>query len=162
MKTNLLLYGVLLVSLVAATPAAKDSTKTPPPPVEKPVALAPDTNWVFNLIAGSRLYPDWTEEHSVKLDQTFFLGDTPFHARVTRFLPDFGIADGKAENWSLDMNNPAVHVIVYSDSGAVDSAWAFKNFPPHYSPKSFFTFQLKDVQGYPPKKAVKALGKKEK
>ena len=161
MKTNLLLYVVLLVSLIAATPAAKDSTMTAPP-AEKPVALAPDTNWVFNLIAGSRLYPDWKEDHSVKLGQTFFLGDTPFHAQVTRFLPDFGIADGKAENWSLDMNNPAVRVIVYSDSGAVDSTWAFKNFPPHFSAKSFFTFQLKDVQGYPPKKGAKASGKKEK
>jgi hypothetical protein len=160
-KTRLFLCLVLLASLIAAAPATKDSTKTAPP-VERPVPLAPDTNWVFNLIAGSRLYPDWKEEHSVKLGETFYLGDTPFHAQVARFCPDFGIAEGKVENWSLAMNNPAVHVFVYSDSGTVDSAWAFKNFPPHFSPKSFFTFQLKDVQGYPPKKAAKASGKKEK
>jgi hypothetical protein len=160
-KTNALLLFLLAVSLIAAAPAAKDSTQTALP-ISQPVPLAPDTNWVFAVIAGSRLYPDWKEEHSVKLGQTFYLGDTPFHAQVARFLPDFGISDGKAENWSLDMNNPAVRVFVYSDSGVVDSAWAFKNFPPHFSPKSFFTFQLKDVQGYPPKKAAAPSRKKEK
>jgi hypothetical protein len=153
-KPNTILLFIFAATVIAATPAAKDSTTAPPAPPLVPVPIPPDTNWVFDLIAGSRLYPDWKEEHTVKLGQLFPLGDTPFNAKVTRFLPDFGIANGKPDNWSLEMLNPAVRVFVYSDSGGYDSTWAFKNFPPHFSPKSFFTFQLKEVHGYPAKKAA--------
>lgn len=161
MKPNPLLLFIFAAAFIAATPAAKDSTTVPPPPPPPlvPVPIAEDTSWVFDMIAGSRLYPDWKEEHTVKLGQLFPLGDTPFNAKLTRFLPDFGIANGKPDNWSLEMLNPAVRVFVYSDSGAYDSTWAFKNFPPHFSPKSFFTFQLKEVHGYPPKKTTAAKKK---
>ncbi|HET9234719.1 MAG TPA: hypothetical protein VFP10_11320 [Candidatus Eisenbacteria bacterium] len=159
MRSRHLLLCVLGLSLVAAAPASQDSVNAPP---LVPVPLPPDTSWVFDMVAGSRLYPDWKEEHAVKLNEPFLLGDTPFRAKVTRFLPAFRIENGKPDNWSLEMLNPAVRVFVYSDSGAYDSTWAFKNFPPHFSPKSFFTFQLKEVRGYPPKNAAKASPKKEK
>jgi len=118
------------------------------------IDIPPDTAWIFTVVAGSRLYPDWSEEHTVRLGEEFFLGDTPFHGKVDRFLPDFKLAGGRVENWSRDMENPAVHVYVYGDSGAVDSVWAFKNFPPHFSPRSFFSFQLTDVEGYTPPPAA--------
>ncbi len=51
-------------------------------------------------------------------------------------------------NLSEAMNNPAVQVFVLADTGAVDSSWAFLNFPPHFSSKSFYSFQLKEVLGY--------------
>jgi len=169
LKPNVLLILALMAvtAVTAAAPGEDPHSGTPAsqPPAAKPapapqtmaplipVPIPPDTNWVFALIAGSRLYPDWKEAHDVKLGQFFYLGDTPFKAKLTRFTPDFRIENGKTDNWSLDMINPAVRVFVYSDSGAVDSTWAFLNFPPHFSPKSFFTFQLKEVRGYPPKKA---------
>jgi len=56
-------------------------------------------------------------------------------------------------NFSMEMKNPAVHVLVFKEGAPVDSSWAFLNFPPHFSPKSFFTFQLKEVRGYEPPSA---------
>jgi hypothetical protein len=38
--------------------------------------------------------------------------------------------------------------MVYKEGAAVDSSWAFLNFPPHFSPRSFYTFQLKEITGY--------------
>ncbi len=48
------------------------------------------------------------------------------------------------------MNNPAVQVVVYGDSAAADTTWAFKNFPPHFSPRSFFAFKLMSIEGFVP------------
>lgn len=113
-------------------------------------AILADTSLVFLLEAGNRLYPDWREEHEVRLQDEFFLGDTEFVATVDQFMSDFKIIDGKRLNQSLQLENPAVFVTVHADTGAVDSTWAFLNFPPHYSPSSFFTFQLKEIRGYTP------------
>jgi len=110
---------------------------------------AADTAVVFGIEAGSRLYPDWKEAHQVRRDQTFYLGDTPMVAAVKEFMPDFRIIDGKPRSVSDSLGNPAVHVFVYADSGAVDSVWAFLNFPPHYSERSFFTFRLTGITGLP-------------
>jgi hypothetical protein len=107
-----------------------------------------DTTLSFSLVLGSRLFPGWHETQDVRLGQDFYLGDSPYSAKVTAFMPDFGLIGGKARNFSRELGNPAVRVFVYADSGAVDSTWAFLNFPPHYSPKSFFTFQLAEVRGY--------------
>jgi hypothetical protein len=111
-------------------------------------AIVADTSLVFTLVTGSRLYPDWSEEHQVKLHEMFYLGDTEYTAKIEGFMPDFRMRDGEPLNWSMAMANPAAFVVVYADSGAADSTWAFLNFPPHFSPKSFFTFKLTTVDGY--------------
>jgi hypothetical protein len=140
----------------AASPPAKAAGGAEAPAGSLPEAPEPgalpavvDTTLRFALEVGSRLYPDWHEDHVVPVGARFFIGDTPFTGEVGRFMPDFRIHEGRPANWSNRMNNPAVQVFVYGDSGAVDSTWAFLNFPPHYSPKAFFTFQLKEVRGYP-------------
>jgi len=107
-----------------------------------------DTSVVFALETGSRLYPDWKEPHSVRLGERFPIGDTEFSGIVTRFLPDFRLVDGRAVSASHRLDNPAVRVVTWRDSTAVDSSWAFLNFPPHFSPLAFFTFQLKAITGY--------------
>jgi len=142
----LLVLGVQLTLGAAPGAAPPDSSGT----VSRNIVIPSDTAWVFTVVAGSRLYPDWSEEHTVRLGEEFFLGDTPFRGRVDRFLPDFKLSGGTVENWSREMENPAVHVYVYGDSGAVDSVWAFRNFPPHFSPRSFFSFQLTEIEGYTP------------
>lgn len=132
-----------------------------PQPGERPdtslfpvVTFVPDTTFladtalVFLLEAGSRLYPDWKEEHRVRAGEVFFLGDTEFTAAVQRFLPDFRLVDGRPVTASRNLANPAVRILTYKEGAPVDSAWAFLNFPPHFSPRSFFTFQLKQIVGY--------------
>jgi len=102
----------------------------------------------FSLEVGNRLYPEWKEAHDVGMDEMFYLGDTEYTAAVERFIPDFRIIDGRPVSFSDSLANPAAYVFVYGDSGAVDSSWAFLNFAPHFSPKSFFTFRLLEVKGY--------------
>jgi hypothetical protein len=106
-----------------------------------------DTSLVFLFETGNRLYPDWKEEHRVRLEQPFYIGDTEFHAVATRFLPDFRLVNGKPGNASREMRNPAVRVMTYRDTVLADSAWAFLNFPPHFAPRAFFTFRLREISG---------------
>jgi hypothetical protein len=75
------------------------------------------------------------------------LGDSKYVARVERFVPDFRINDqGEVLSASDQMNNPAAQVVVYDDSAATDTTWAFLNFPPHFSPRSFFAFRLMAIE----------------
>ena len=100
----------------------------------------------FAVRIGNRMYPDWSEDVRVRLGEAFYLGDTELVARGTEYLPDFRIGDDGPLSASTDPNNPALHVIVFQDTTAVDSSWAFLNFPPHFSATSFFTFQLIGVE----------------
>lgn len=126
-------------------PFEPDSAMVPAPGAERRAIAPADTKYVFVIETGSRLYPEWKEENRVRLNQIFYIADSKFTARVTRFLPDFRIDKGQFVSASDSLKNPAVHVFVFSDSGAVDSTWAFQNFPPHFSPRSFYSFKLKEV-----------------
>lgn len=126
-------------------PFEPDSAMVPAPNAERRATSPADTTYVFVIETGSRLYPEWKEENRVRLNQDFYIADSKFTARVTRFLPDFRIDKGQFVSASDSLLNPAVHVFVFGDSGAVDSTWAFQNFPPHFSPRSFYSFKLKDV-----------------
>lgn len=131
--------------LPAPKPVADETATAAPVPGVPPVK---DPALVFVLETGSRLYPDWKEERRVHVGEYFILGDTKNEAVVEALYPDFRIIDGKAASISDSLGNPAVRVLVRRDSAVVDSSWAFLNFPPHFSPKSFFTFQLKDIHGW--------------
>ena len=103
----------------------------------------------FSVEIGSRLYPDWAETQLVALGEDFYLADSEYMAVVRDFLPDFRINDaGERISMTQELNNPAAFIHVFSDSGVVDSTWAFMNFPPHFTAKQFFTFKLLDVVGY--------------
>jgi hypothetical protein len=130
------IIALMLGLLVWTAARVARSEEAPPEPVR------------FGVEAGNRLYPEWHESYEVALGEAFYLGDTDFSARIEEFLPDFRIIDGKPVSLSEELSNPAIHVYVYADTGAVDSTWAFLNFPPHFSPRSFFTFQLKEVLGF--------------
>jgi hypothetical protein len=120
------------------------------PAQETSSADTADSDLVLVIQIGNRLYPTWAETTRVHLNEPFHIGDTEFTAVVTEFLPDFRIIDGEIISVTDRLANPAAHVVVHGDSAAADSSWAFLNFPPHFSPRSFFTFQLKEVIGYEP------------
>jgi hypothetical protein len=118
-------------------------------PSESTALSASWSRQTSRTVFGSRLYPEWKEERRVRLGEEFVIGDTDNSAIATRLLPDFRIIDGKPTSLSTAMANPAARIIVREKGAAVDSAWAFLNFPPHFSPRSFFTFKIKKVAGYP-------------
>jgi hypothetical protein len=143
-----------LAAVAAAEPApAPDRPKATPDAAAVPetpkaipaVAAAPDTAERFRIRIGSRLYEQWSDEVVVARHEKFFLGDTDLTAEVQRYYLDFKMKDGKPFNASNEPVNPAAFVMVTRDTAAVDSAWAFLNFPPHFLPQSFFTFQLLDL-----------------
>ena len=107
-----------------------------------------DTTLTLHVEVGSRMYTTWREQLRVRLGETFYLGDSEYTARIDRFLPDFRIVDGEFITVTQQLANPAARVIVFHDTTATDSTWAFLNFPPHFSPRSFFTFKLLEIQGY--------------
>ena len=149
----LALGAFVLATLVAFAVAIASATDLPATnaaasTTNDAFAVSDDSSLVFVLQLGNRLYPEWKEERGVHLHERFIIGDTEYTAMVTKLLPDFRIIDGKPGSLSRQMNNPAARVMVYRGGSAADSSWAFLNFPPHFSPRSFFTFQLKEVVGY--------------
>lgn len=136
---------VMVLALAAAMVPAAELPGGAKAPDYKPVA---NPALVFVLECGSRLYPDWKEQRRVHVGEHFVLGDTRNEAVVDALYPDFRIVEGKATSISDSLGNPAIRVLVQRDGAVVDSTWAFLNFPPHFSPKSFFTFQLQDIQGW--------------
>jgi hypothetical protein len=152
-----LVVGGLLALAVAIVPAAEPPVSAPAPgasasdhdslrvPAAAPVdsfAVTADTSLVFVLEIGSRLYPEWKETRRVRLHERFVIGDTDNAAVLTRLLPDFRILEGGPCSVSPNLANPAVRVYVYRGEARTDSAWAFLNFPPHFSRKSILAFQV--------------------
>ncbi|MFN8176726.1 MAG: hypothetical protein U0167_02300 [bacterium] len=137
-----------------SAPSPPDSTKVagspPAAPSTTPSSAGPSSATAastgpFRVRIGSRLYPDWSEERVIGLDEPFYLGDTDLRATAKRHLQDFKIKNGVVYEASKEPNNPALFIVVTRDTSIVDSTWAFRNFPPHASPTSFFTFQLLDL-----------------
>lgn len=133
---------LILMSLLGLAVAGEHSSASSPPAADSALALV--------VHVGNRMYPDWKDSVRVHLDDAFYLGDTEYQATVREFLPDFRIIDGKIGSVTQTLGNPAAHVFVFNDSATVDSSWAFLNHPPHFSPQSFFTFQLKEIIGFVP------------
>jgi len=134
-------FALMLVGSVQASDPITDATRD----------AAVDSSVHFVVEIGSRLYPDWHETVRVTVFEPFYLADTDLSARVERFVPDFRISEtGRILSQTDQLENPAVHVVVFGDSATSDSTWAFLNFPPHFSPESFFTFRLKQIEGYVP------------
>ncbi len=101
----------------------------------------------ITLLAKHRLYPDFSEQHTVAMNQRFAISDEGYEAVITRYLPDFAIQitdEGKKIfSKSTEANNPAFWIVVYKDSAAVDSVWAFSvRGAPHFSRNSFIYFEI--------------------
>lgn len=160
MKKNLIALIVMAslmrsASAPAASPApaaapdsgrAKEAVRVTPDSTSVADSTAvPDSSLVFRVEIGNRMFPDWKEEQKIHLATPFRLGDSENWAVAPAFLPDFRIVDGKFVSASRAWKNPAIHIVVHNDSTAFDSTWAFRDFPPHFSQRSFFTFKLLEI-----------------
>jgi len=158
-----LVSAVVILLVAAAPPVLAGSEPGPTSMPSDPAALrvaadsvevgvanpdsvaASDSSLVFRLEVGNRMFPDWKEEQQVRLGQSFPLGDSESWARAPRFVADFRLDGKRVISASAAWNNPALQILVYEDSTAVDSTWAFRDFPPHYSARSFFSFKLLEI-----------------
>lgn len=103
------------------------------------------------LRVGHRLFPNFSEEHTVTPGEKFAISDEGYEGIVARFLPDFAIqvADGKKNIFSRsnELANPAVLVIVSKEGAAVDSVWAFTGKgAPHFAKTSLIYFEITDLK----------------
>ena len=91
-----------------------------------------------------RVFHDFVEADEVGLRELFRIGDTPYSATVTDFLPDFVIdVDARRiTSRSNEMRNPAVRIVVREEGVVQDTTWAFLNLPPHFSARSLLAFKI--------------------
>jgi hypothetical protein len=91
-----------------------------------------------------RVFHDFVEADEVRLRELFTIGDTPYSATVTDFLPDFVIdVDARRiTSRSNEPKNPALRIVVREDGVVQDTTWAFLNMPPHFSARSLLAFKI--------------------
>lgn len=123
----------------AAAPAAKSAA---------PAASAKLKVARLSMIVGNRAFPDFRDRVTVKLHESFRVGDSQYSAKVVEFQPDFAmdLKSHKIMSRSQDPNNPAVKVFVWKNGAPDDTSWAFLNMPPHYGRHSMLAFQLTRIE----------------
>ena len=110
------------------------------------IVVPPGTPKVKTVTLGirHRVFHDFAESDEAPLREPFTIGDTPYSAIVTDFLPDFvmDVSARRITSRSNEPRNPAVRIIVRENGVAQDTSWAFLNMPPHFSPHSLLAFKL--------------------
>ena len=91
-----------------------------------------------------RVFHEFSDVQKVKLNQDFPLGDSEYSARVIQYLPDFqmDLEHHKFFSLSDQPRNPAFRVVVRRGKAPHDTSWAFLKSPPHFSARSYFSFQV--------------------
>ena len=91
-----------------------------------------------------RVFHDFAEVDEAPLRKPFAIGDTPYSATITDFLPDFviDVATRSITSRSNEPRNPAVRIIVREDGLPRDTTWAFLNMPPHFAARSLLAFKI--------------------
>ena len=110
------------------------------------IVVPPGTPKVKTVTLGirHRVFHDFAESDEARLREPFRIGDTPYSAIVTDFLPDFvmDVSARRITSRSNEPRNPAVRIIVRENGVARDTSWAFLNMPPHFSAHSLLAFKL--------------------
>jgi hypothetical protein len=91
-----------------------------------------------------RVFHDFAESDEARMHEPFAIGDTPYSAVVTDFLPDFvvDVSARRITSRSNELKNPAVRIVVRENGVIKDTTWAFRNMPPHFAMKSLLAFKI--------------------
>ena len=135
-RTTLMLAGIALAAALTAHAA--------PAPAAKPAVGGPLKVSRVSFLIGHRVFTEFRDQASVRMHESFKVGDTEYTAKVVDFQPDFtmDLKTRKVASRSAAPNNPAVKVIVWKNGTPNDTSWAFLNMPPHYGRKSMLAFRL--------------------
>jgi hypothetical protein len=127
----------LTAGLIATT--ASWSVASPPAPTPRVSTVT--------LVIGNRVFPDFTDRQTVKLNQQFQVGDTDYSARIVQYVPDFtmDLKTGKIASRSSEPRNPAFKIIVKQKKVPQDTTWAMLNMPPHFARKSMLAFEIERI-----------------
>lgn len=142
---------LLTLALLAAAPLALAAPATTPAPSAKRAAPRVAT---VSFVIGHRVFTSFRDQVTVRMQQTFRVGDSEYSAKVVEFQPDFtmDLESHKVTSRSSEPKNPAVRVIVWKNGAPEDTAWAFLNMPPHFARHSMLAFQLTQLtfENHPP------------
>jgi len=162
-KLSVLTIGIMLIASLLAT--ASDSTKATSSginyllPAHSTDTLV-DTNYVFVLEIKHRVFIDFHEVDTVRLNEKFEIGDGDAHGQVFTFNPHLAITEkGQYLQDSDTLYNPAVRVRLYQKDSVIQENWAFYySEAPHFRRGDILGFRLLDFQV--PDKFVRAKGPK--
>ena len=137
--TALTLASVVLAAGTPAKPAAPAATAAQNAKLK--VAS-------LTMVVGHRAFTEFRDRVTVKLNETFRVGDSEYSAKVVEFQPDFtmDLKSRKVSSRSQDPRNPAAKVYVWKNGAIDDTSWAFLNNPPHFGRHSMLAFQLTRVE----------------
>jgi hypothetical protein len=128
-----------VVAFAFAACAARSAQAAPPAPAVGD-SLKVKT---VTLLVGHRVFPDFKDLLTVPPGKEAQVAESEFTAKVTRFVPDFGMdRKGRVVSRTNVPRNPAVQVIVREGGVPKDTVWAFVNFPPHFSRNSMLSFRV--------------------
>ncbi len=132
-------FLVLLLGWAGTPPAG---AKEAPAAQGRPAAKPRVKTVTFSI--RHRVFHDFRDLQTVRLNQDFILGDTDYQARIVRYVPEFemDLASRKVVSRSDQPRNPAFEVIVRKGGVPQDTTWAFLNMPPHFGRRSYFAFHV--------------------
>lgn len=154
-RRNALRPVVLALSVAAVTLAAATAfAATPAAPATAAAKTAPGAKLAklkvtnMSLTIGHRAFTDFRDRVSVKLNETFRVGDSEYSAKVVEFQPDFtmDLKSHRITSRSQDPKNPAAKLYVWKNGAPDDTSWAFLNMPPHFGRNSMLAFELTRVE----------------
>jgi hypothetical protein len=96
---------------------------------------------------GHRVFTDFYDEVTARMNEDFQVGDTEYSARAAEFVPDFSMdmKTRKIVSMSNDPKNPAFRVFVSKNGAPDDTTWAFLDMPPHFGRHSMLAFKILKV-----------------
>jgi hypothetical protein len=116
---------------------------TPPKPAPAARRTGPRVA-TMSFVIGHRVFTQFRDQVTVRMQETFRVGDSEYSAKVVEFQPDFtmDLETRRVGSRSSEPDNPAVRVIVWRNGAPDDTAWAFLNMPPHFARHSMLAFRL--------------------
>jgi len=146
----LLIVGVFSVAGQVLARDNPDSTKpliTPPAMLSSHApASTPDEYYV--LESRHRVFADFAQVDTVRMNQRFLIGEGEEEGEVFLFNPHFVITDsGKVMQVSDTLYNPAVRVRVSVGDSVIQESWAFYfGSAPHFRRNDMLGFRLLDFK----------------
>jgi len=114
---------------------------------DRPAPAAPLKVSTVSFVVGHRVFTEFRDQVTVKMNEDFRVGDSDYSARVVEFQPDFtmDLKNRRVTSRSQAPRNPAVRVRVWKSGAPDDTLWAFLNMPPHFARHSMLAFRLTEV-----------------
>ncbi len=150
-KLSVTTIGIVLITsdLGRASDSAKEALSAPNSLLPAHSAISSkDTSSVFILEVRHRIFTDFLEFDTVRMNEQFEIGDEDFHGQVFIFNPHLIITEkGEYLQDSDSLYNPAVRVRVYQEDSVIQESWAFYySEAPHFRRSDILGFRLLNFQ----------------